>query len=116
MIKNLFTGLTKEYYLRQLFFGSLIFTLITAMTLSGTSEKSNIGTIIIFAINTILYPYSRFAYESIVEFILGDTILFSSVGIFSILKIITMFLCWMFAIFIAPVGLLIIYLYQRNQE
>ncbi len=111
---NIFKGLTTEYFFRQLFFGTLfgIFFIYTAF--QGESIKYDM--IVMAVVSTILYPYSHFAYESIIEFILGDTIFIHNTLIFFIWKFITMVLCWSLAIFIAPVGLLFIYLYQKKQN
>jgi hypothetical protein len=68
-----------------------------------------------FAIlSTLLYPYSRFAYETIINFIVGNNIFISNAIVFLGWKIFTMIMCWACAIFIAPIGLLFIYFYQRK--
>jgi len=61
--------------------------------------------IIFFAISTLLYPYSRFVYERIVGFIMGENVFYGSAVMMMLAKIFTMCLCWAFAIFIAPVVL-----------
>lgn len=113
-IIDLFRGLTKEYYFRQLFFSFLIFSFYIFMTTQGEMKNLHYGLATLMLLNTFIYPYSRFAYEEIVGFILGDTVLFSNILLFMGIKIFTMFICWAFAIFIAPVGLLFIYLHQRK--
>lgn len=71
-------------------------------------------------INTLLYPYSRFVYESIVNFIMGDNIFFFQGKLFLIywfIKIWIMLLCWVCSIIIAPIGLIYLYFYHsRNQN
>lgn len=111
---ELFKGLTIEYYLRQLFFGLLFLALFTWILMQG--DKIKYGLIVFYVINTLLYPYSRFAYERIISFILGDTVLFSNIIMFTALKLITMIICWTFAIFIAPIGLLFIYFHQKRSN
>ena len=111
---ELFKGLTIEYYLRQLFFGALFLGLFTWILLQGDEIKYAL--LVFYVINTLLYPYSRFAYERIISFILGDTVLFSNIIVFTALKLITMVICWTFAIFIAPIGLLFIYFYQKRSN
>lgn len=105
-------GLTKEYYLRQMFFSVLIGGfLIYTMAASGNPNK--VINIIFFSIFTLLYPYSRFVYESVVGFILGDNVVFGNAILVFAVKAFTMIVCWMGALFIAPVGL--IWLYLRNR-
>ncbi len=72
-------------------------------------NTDNITNFILLAISTLLYPYARFAYEYIVKYILGDYIIFSNIIILTISKFITMFLCLLFSIFIAPIGLILLY-------
>ncbi|MFX4231498.1 hypothetical protein ACOL3I_08420 [Aliarcobacter butzleri] len=111
---NLFRGLTKAYYFRQLFFGILMGALLFYIDNISNSPKS--GLLLFIIINTLLYPYARFAYESVIDFIMGNNVFFFNAILFLIWKIFTMILCWSFAIFIAPVGLLFIYLYQRKSD
>lgn len=66
-------------------------------------------TIVIVAVNTLLYPYSRFVYESIVDFILGRNVFFVNATMMLIVKWMTMTFCWGFAIFVAPIGLAYLY-------
>lgn len=113
-VVKLFKGLTTEYFFRQLFFGVLMAGLIIYMDYQ--SENPKYGLIVMASVNTLLYPYSRFAYESIIEFILGNNIFIHNGLTFFIWKFFTMFLCWGLAIFIAPVGLLFIYVYQRKKS
>lgn len=113
---NIFKGLTPQYYFRQLFFGALIFGLLLFMLMQGKSIDKLYGVLVFGMINTILYPYARFAYESIVEFFMGDNVFYVNSLFMLLVKFTTMFLCWNLAIFIAPLGLIFIYLYQRKEK
>ena len=115
IIARTFGGLTAQYYFRQFVFG-LIFPafIIYASSQSPTHNALQAGAIAFFAINTVLYPYSRFVYESVVDFIMGKNVFFVNALMLLIVKFFTMLLCWSFAIFIAPVGL--IYLFIRNSK
>ena len=115
-IIDLFKGLTKEYYFRQLFFGFLMFGLYMFMATNGDAKNLKYGMAAFMLFNTFIYPYARFAYEEIVGFILGDTVIFSNILVFTAIKFFTMSVCWISAIFIAPIGLLFIYLHQRKQQ
>jgi len=115
-IMDLFKGLTKEYYFRQLLFGFLMFGAMVFLINQGKGIDRQFGLIVFWLISTFLYPYARFAYESIIEFFMGDNVFFTNTIFFMAVKILTMFLCWGFAIFIAPVGLLFIYLHQRKEQ
>ena len=116
IIQKTFGGLTKQYYIRQFLFG-LIFPAIFIFILSrGEANSISFFMILLWTVNTFLYPYSRFVYESIVEYILGDTIIISNIIVLVITKYITMAICWAAAIFIAPIGLLYLYFYHTKNE
>ena len=113
IIKKTIGGLSAQYYIRQLFFGSLFAALIIYVVING-GKPIQFSMIALLAINTLLYPYSRFVYESVVGFIMGNNVFFVNAILMIIVKIFTMLLCWSFAIFIAPIGLA--YLYYRHSK
>jgi hypothetical protein len=73
-----------------------------------------VGLLIFSIISTLLYPYSRFVYESIVGFIVGNHVFFVNTIPLVITKFFTMALCWGAAIFIAPVGLAYLYFHHSK--
>ena len=108
IIQKTLRGLNKRTYLRHLAFGSLFLILPISAVLSP-DRTLRLDQVALFVINTLLYPYSRFAYESVVDFILGKNVFFANALIMLIAKFITVLLCWGFAIFIAPIGLAFLY-------
>ncbi|WP_118859356.1 hypothetical protein [Haemophilus haemolyticus] len=113
-------GLSKAYYTRQFLFGLIFFIFIVAISYNGYNHT---GKISILVTNTILgliclllYPYSRFVYESIIEYILGDNVFFINAPLMLVTKLITMAICFIFSIFIAPIGLIYLYFYHSKQE
>lgn len=117
IIAKTFGGLTKQYYIRQFIFG-LIFPAIFLFAFSQGSQEvtMSLGTIGLFIVNTFLYPYSRFVYESIVDFIMGGNVFWVNAIMLLVVKIFTMALCWSFALFIAPIGLAYLYFHHSKQE
>lgn len=111
LFAKIFGGLNSAYYLRQ-----MVFSIILGAVFIGGQLHSptglGFGELLMMVISTLLYPYSRFVYESIVSFIMGDNRVFANALVFLFFKAMTMCVCWMLAIFIAPVGLA--YLYWRN--
>lgn len=110
-----FGGLSKRYYFRQLFFALLI----AALSLWGRFQTAgmtleNMGFLTWIAGSTFLYPYSRFVYESVVNFIVGDNLFIVDAMLSFAAKIVTMAMCFFLAIFIAPIGLL--YLYWHHSK
>lgn len=109
-----FGGLDRAYYFRHLFFGAIICAIFVAM-IKNTYSAQNSFIIIFIAINTLLYPYSRFVYESVINFILGENVFFVNAILLLFVKFMMMFLCWGFAIFIAPLGLIyLLYYHTKN--
>ncbi len=102
-------GLNKEYFFRQLFFGVLV-----AMFVLMNAPASGLGNWVFTIISTLLYPYSRFVYESIINFIVGNNVFFGNAVFMLAVKFVTIVMCWVLAIFIAPIGL--VYLYLRNNK
>lgn len=108
VLSKTFGGLSASYYIRQFLFG-LIFTV--SFIFISESVPNGTGPIcdIIVIANTFLYPYARFVYQSIFEYIMGGNVFFVSALPMLGLKIFTMLLCWSLAIFIAPVAFVWLY-------
>lgn len=113
-IKKTFGGLSASYYLRHLFFGAIFTTLYVILFYSMGDKR--VLTYIVLVGNTFLYPYSRFVYESIVGFIFGKNVFFVNVIFLLVAKFMTMLICWSFAVFIAPVGILYLYFYHTKNK
>jgi hypothetical protein len=112
IIARTFGGLSRQYYFRNFVFGLIypaLFWFMASHANKSIPIMSAIVTVIFLAINTLLYPYSRFVYESIVDFIMGRNVFFVNAFVMLFVKWVTMTLCWTFAIFIAPIGLAYLY-------
>ena len=114
-IKCTFGGLKMSYLFRQYIFGALIFAFLYYVATSN-NRTLDIATIAFFTINTLLYPYARFVYENVVDFIVGDNVFFVSAIFMMITKCITMLICWWAAVFVAPLGLAYIYYQQVRTQ
>lgn len=113
LIRKTFGGLTTHYYFRQLIFGLLVAGFVVwVATQNGRMMPWNM--VVFTVISSLLYPYARFVYESIVGFVLGENVFFVNALLMLLVKFVTMSLCWTFAIFVAPVGLA--YLYFHNSR
>lgn len=108
-----FGGLNNAYYFRHFIFG-LIFPAVLITVMLSDGKPIPISMTALMVLNTFLYPYSRFVYEGVVNFLLGRTVFFVNATSMVITKIFTMLFCWGFAVFIAPVGL--IYLYVKHKK
>lgn len=113
VIQKTFGGLSPQYYFRQLFFGLLISAFVFYATTRG-GQSVSIGTIFFIAVNTLLYPYSRFVYESVIGFIMGSNTFYINALIMLVAKFFTIIMCWVFSIFVAPIGLAYLYYYHSK--
>jgi hypothetical protein len=113
IIRKTFGGLTTQYYLRQFFFGGFLAALFIYSQLNA-NKPIEFGFLAFLVVNTLLYPYSRFVYESIVSFIMGENVFFINAIFMLIAKLFTMALCWSLAILIAPIGLAYLYYYHSK--
>lgn len=112
--RKTFGGLERAYYLRQLFFGSIFLAFVCFMAAQGGTQTSY--TLIPFAIvSTLLYPYSRFVYESVVGYVMGNNVFVVNAALLLMVKYLTMAICWAMAVFIAPIGLLYLYWHHSKQ-
>ncbi|OUR59794.1 hypothetical protein A9Q74_16260 [Colwellia sp. 39_35_sub15_T18] len=110
---NTFGGLKTEYLIRQYIFGICLGLFFMYLKTQNGNEL-DFSTAFMLLISTLLYPYSRFVYESAIQFILGENTFFVNGFIMIFVKAITMFICWAAAIFIAPIGLAYLY-FKGNQ-
>lgn len=108
-------GLKASYYIRHFIFGAIISTFFIYISMQNPSGMK-VGNVILFVINALLYPYARFVYEQVVSFIMGENVFFINAIVMLMAKVITMCLCWIFSIFIAPVGLAYLYYYHSRGD
>ncbi|ODN63860.1 hypothetical protein BA763_22160, partial [Burkholderia cenocepacia] len=97
IITRSFGGLTRPYYIRNFLF-SLIFPTVFIFISSFGKEGLPGGllalVLIFMAVSCLLYPYSRFVYESVVNYIVGRNMFFVNAALMLVVKFMTMFLCW----------------------
>lgn len=110
-----FGGLSPRYYLRQLLFGAGISGLLIFTVVQGGGQI-RIDQVVLLLANALLYPYSRFVYEELMGFLMGNNVFFVNALFMLVVKLFTMTLCWGFAIFIAPLGLAYLFLYHRRAQ
>ncbi|MFN3494671.1 MAG: hypothetical protein ACK40L_09205 [Hydrogenophaga sp.] len=113
IIKKTFGGLSTQYYFRQLFFGVALAAFMYFLSTQG-GRAMPMNMMLFTVLSTLLYPYARFVYEGILGFVLGENVFFVNAIFSLIVKLITMTICWVFALFVAPVGLA--YLYYRHSK
>jgi len=106
-----FGGLSKAHYARHFIFGLIIATCVMWVYMTGHYPNRS-DVIAVMVLDTVLYPYSRFVYEGVVAFIVGNHEFFFDLRDLVAFKMMTMALCWLFAVVLGPIGL--VYLYFRH--
>lgn len=110
-----FGGLNRSYLIRQYIFAATLGIILLILYAKGNSH-TNTFSLIYIVINIMLYPYSRYAYENIVEYIIGNNVFYFNALIMLVVKLFTMVLCFSFAVFVAPVGLAFLFFTQQRKE
>ena len=115
IMKKILGGLSVSDYLKHLFFGIIMAIFFICMFYN--LGRASFLVVLVFAVNALIYPYSRLLYESIADFIFRDNVFFVNPLFLLVTKIITMLMCFGFAIFITlSAGLMYIYLYYQNKN
>ncbi|QXH33096.1 hypothetical protein [Pseudomonas muyukensis] len=115
LFEKTFGGLTRSCYIRHAFFGALVaifLAVLVANTPHGILGKP--GFIPFVVINTLLYPYARFVYEGVIDYIVGRNVFAGPALPMMAVKCFTIAMCWTFSLFIAPIGLAYLYWYHSR--
>ena len=115
IIQKTLGGLSPQYYFRQFFFGIVVAALIIFKSTQG-GRSMPIDMLLFTVVSTLLYPYSRFIYESVVGFIMGENVFFVNAIFMLVVKFVTMVMCWAFAIFVAPIGFAYLYFHHSKAK
>lgn len=117
--ENTLFGLNRKYYFRNLLIAALFACLVWYLT-KYASSHSTVGEIpdvyiiinnTYLVLSTLLYPYAKYAYDSLWEFIFNDSVwAFGGILLLIVLyfKLIIRAILFVFAIFLAPIGWLIL--------
>jgi len=122
IIQKTFGGLNFAYYIRHFLFGLIFYVLflyqfaLHPLRYEGAETGYSYIFILWFTLCQFLYPYSRFVYESVMNYILGENGFLVNAILMLIVKFFTMAICWIFSVFIAPIGLIYLYFYHSKQE
>jgi hypothetical protein len=112
VIAKTFGGLPSQAYIRHLLL-CLPFPSLMLVWSSRAPAGVPAAFVLYLIASTLLYPYSRFTYTTVVDFVVGSNEFSVSIFLALFFKTMTMGLCWALAIAFAPMGLL--FLYLRHQ-
>lgn len=113
IIQKTFGGLSVQYLIRNFIFGAGM-SIFLIIVMANSTHGIPVSLILLSIVNALLYPYARFVYESIVNYIVGNNTFFVNAILMIFVKLMTMMMCWGFSIFIAPFGLIYLYFYHSK--
>lgn len=114
-----FGGLNLSYYVRHFLFGLIFFAIFFFGLVWNNPHSTVSGKVaitLVLLLLQLLYPYARFVYESVIDYIFGDNVFIVNAIFMLSVKFSTMAMCWIFSPFIAPLGMLYLYFYYTKQE
>jgi len=115
IIYKTFGVLTPSYYLKNLFFGTIVSIVFIILLIKDGVFSSLLTAILMLSIvSTLLYPYAIFVYENIASFFMKDNRFSLDNKLMISIKFFKVIFCWIFSLFIALLGLT--YLYYANKE
>lgn len=116
-VKQAFAGLSTQYYTRQAIVGlGIALVMLWVLTPKHVPMLSHVGFIAGLLINAALYPYARFGYEEVRDYLVGENEVIANPMMRMLVKAIMMLLCFNFALFLAPIVLIYLYLEQADGD
>lgn len=118
-LQKTFAGITRTFYWRQFLFGLLFYIPLMYQylkLLKAEDTYTSVFMILILSTMQFLFPYARFVYHSITDFLLGGNVLIVNVFIMLIYKFIMRAICWAFSPILALFGLIYLYFYHSRKE
>ena len=107
-VSTVFKSLDRGYLIRNYLFG-LGFFIFLISTGFGNLEST-----FIFSICLILYPFSMYVYDSIINLIMGNNVIEINIIFMLSWKVLKVIVIFYFSFLIAPIGIIYLYLKNRN--
>lgn len=117
-LSRTFGKLNRAFYMREFFFGLIFYIPLLYVCYAMYTENEGASFFQIFLLALFytllqfLYPYSRYVYHSIADYIIGKDVYMVNIILLLIVRFFFMAICWSFSFIIAPIGL--IYLYFKK--
>jgi hypothetical protein len=106
-VTRIFGEINPRFLARSYLLGAIIFAIMTWLSLRADGNLVHVApTILLGIVSTALFPFSKMVWNSTRDFLRGDTIIFTNVLFLFPAKFAVNLLLWMFAVFVAPIGVL----------
>jgi hypothetical protein len=116
VLRRTFGALRPAYFVRSCVIGLVLLGLMIAF-ITNVAAKDNGGSPIAmysyFGLCTLLFPFAKLAWDELRNLAFGDNVIFLNAGLMLFLKFVINLLLWGFAVFVAPLGLLYLWLQTR---
>ncbi|HAT4221947.1 hypothetical protein [Clostridium perfringens] len=110
-IKKIFFSIDKSFLIKYYSISIAIFLIFLFGTLnSGIRSLNDVYGIFFLTISAILFPFSVLVWNSIVNLFFNNSVILLPVVFMILFKIIKVILLYAFSIFIAPFGILYVYI------
>ena len=114
-IKKIFFSIDKSFLIKYYSISIAIFLIFLFGTLnSGIRSLNDVYGIFFLTISAILFPFSVLVWNSIVNLFFNNSVILLPVVFMILFKIIKVILLYAFSIFIAPFGILYVYIKTKQ--
>ncbi len=114
VLKSIFGMLNPRYLVRAYLIGLVLSLTMIAMLLNMETGKSPAPTIALFVINLLVFPFAKLVWDQFRDFAMGRTVIFQSLPLHFAGKFFVNLMLLGFAMFIAPLGILYLWLKSRG--
>ncbi|MEJ5902426.1 hypothetical protein [Ochrobactrum teleogrylli] len=114
-LRRIFGGLQPSYLIRSYLIGLIFFALMIGVALNAeTKNGSPVGLIVFASLSTLLFPFAKLVWDELRDLAFGNNVIFMNAMMLIMLKWLVNGFLWAFAIFVAPIGIL--YLWLRTRQ
>lgn len=110
-------GLSRSYYWESFIKGAIVPVILVAIYIYA--GKSSLSQILQFSLGwlvlLIFYPFSKFVYDTLMNFLMGNTIFITNVVLLFLWRYFVYAILLCFSIFIAPIGWIILFFLNKSE-
>lgn len=109
-------GLSSAYYWECFIKGAIVPVILVAIYIY--TGKASVSQILLYSLGwlvlLIFYPFSRFVYDSLMNFLMGNTIFITNAVLLFTWRYLVYAILLCFSIFIAPIGWIILFFINKS--
>lgn len=105
IVTRIFGAIDRRYLIRAYLIGLAFSAFCFFISRDTPSDNLPTGMIMIMAINTLLFPFSKLVWDQARDFAMGNTVVFSPAWYLFFMKYFVNGFLWALALFIAPIGI-----------